>query len=489
MPSANAPQTSHATAAAAPTAPQVARGGRALLLRHGVAFGVNALGGIYLARVLGAAPMGLYFTALTAYTIQRQCIDFGVTPYFIRQADESPALGRCFWLQALLAAVLLLVNVAVWASGATRWLAPEHARTLNVFLGAAAVGAAAASLQTLSVARLERRLDYARIGRIEVLEPVVFMTVALVGAKLGYGIHGIAAGFVLRGWVPALVARVSATFPIPKVPPQREIVALVRELLPFVSSQSVLWAILAAPPLVVGRFAGAAALGHAQLAYSLLGSAGIPAAIFQRLAFAVLSRRQADPAGTQRTVRWALYMLGALYVPAVFTVVSFAPLWVPRVSGVEWRPMVPVLVAGAVPVTLTGLLGILYAALLARGRNTLVLRQNSLHAILYWITLLALVRPWGAMAVPAAHLAASAAGILYARAYRDVHERIPGAPAFLAVPFFGLCAAAALWGLAHDGIAIVVAGWGVMLALTLWFAWRRLQLRALWRRMSNEGAA
>ncbi len=462
----------------------VARGGRALLLRHLVTFAVNAVGGILLARRLGDVTMGLYFTALTVYTIERQWIDFGVTSYFIRQSNPEAAFARCFWLQIFLTAVVLIGNWLAWTFGWMAHLSPQHGERLATFVAAATIGACAACLQTLAMARLERRFEYARIGRIEVLEPILFMAVALAFSETRTPDRGIVAGLVLRGWVPGLVAVCSARLRLPAPPPLTSIATLARELWPLVASQAVVWAILAAPPAIVGRLAGAAALGRSQLAYSLLGNAGIPAAVFQRLTFAALARVQNDAARFARTVRWSLQLLGLFYVPAVFAMASLSAAWVPWVSGDEWRPMAPVLFAGAIPVTLTGLLGILYAAILARGDNALVLRQNLLHAVLYWAVMLALVGSYGALAVPAAHCVATSAGVLYVRAYRARNGPVPGFAAFAAVPASALVGALAAVAVARGQAVLAAVAWITLLAVTWWITLRRLEVRSMLRRMN-----
>jgi O-antigen/teichoic acid export membrane protein len=360
---------------------------------------------------------------------------------------------------------------------------------LSLFLGAAALGAASSVLQSVGIARLERELHYARIGRIEVLEPLVFMAVAVTAAWRGRPAEGIALGLLLRGWVPALAAWRAAGLAWPRRPPSGEVIALLRVLAPFAAAQSVLWVILAAPPVVVGRVAGPAALGHAQLAYSLLGSAGIPAAVFQRLAFAVLSRRQHDAAGIATTVRWALRLLGGLYVPAVFLVTSLAPVWVPKLLGEEWRAMAWVLCMGALPVTCTGLFGIHYAAALARGRHRLVLVQNAIHAAIYWAALALLVRRWGALAVPAAHLIATGAGLLYVREYRRAYGPVPAASAFWSIPVYGVVAALVAAACARGALVWGLGLWALVLGATAIWIWPRLELHGLWRRIAAGDAS
>jgi len=484
---ASAPQNP-AAAAPADVASRVVRGGGALLVRHVVALVVNAAGGIVLARRLGPESMGLVFTAVTALAIARQWTDFGVRTWLIRQSDSERSIAACFWLQSALAAIALVAVAVVVASGALAQWAPRHGAALAVLLWGAVVGAAATVLQAPAVAALERRHDWGRIGRFEVAEPIVFTAVAVWATTTAAPMVWIAVALALRGWVPALLAWRAAGARIAAPPARGAILALARELWPLTASQAVMWGIQAAPPLVIGRLAGVAALGQAQLAYSLLGSAGLAAAVLHRLSYATLARFQDDAARFDRTVAWALNGLAVAYAPALFALASLSPLWVPRVCGPEWEPVQWVLLVGALPVSLAALLGVYYGALLVRGRHALALGQNLVHWLLYVAALVVASRAWGALALPVAHLVAMPAGVLYVRAYRRLHGTAPGAAA-AAVVLACAVIAVATFAAARAGHAVVAVGaWVVVLAVLWAWAVRRFALVAMWRRLAAEDA-
>jgi PST family polysaccharide transporter len=454
-------------------------------VRHGAAFALNAVGGILLARLLGPTILGLYFAAAIAYAIGRQLVDFGVTPNLIRKPAAEVDFAAACWLQRGLGLGLVVLALAAVALGVPQFVSPVHGRTLGPLLAAAALGAAANAWQAPAGARLERRLDYARLGRIEVLEPLAFNAVAVGLALAGLGIWALATALVVRGALPAVFAWRAARLGRQRFPDRAAVRALVTDQAPLVASQLTLWAILAAPAVVLGRLRGPEELGYAQMAYGLLGNAGIPAVVFQRVAFASLSRLQDDPERFARAVRRSLALLAALYVPLLFGAASFATLWVPRLCGERWTPMAPVVLAGALPVTLAGMLGILYAAVLAHGEMRLVLRQNLLHAGVYWLALAVLSRPLGALAMPAAHLLALPAAILYLRA----HARRHGA-AGLAAPLGGVAAGAAVggaaaWLVANGRTGLAIALWVVTLAIIGPWIWKRLGLAALVRELGG----
>jgi PST family polysaccharide transporter len=460
---------------------RAARGGSLLLLRHAVAFAANAAGGVLLARRLGPEIMGLFFAAATLLVIGRQLVDFGTTPRLIRAATDANLEARALWLERLLAIFLLVATGVALGLGAARLYAPESATQFAWLLGAAALGASVWAWQAVPLARLERQLDYARVSRVEVLEPLVFNAVAVGGALAGAGVPALAAALVLRGVVPAVAAQSAA--PLPKVafPGRQALRTEARSALPLVGAQATLWAILAAPPVLIGMLVGHEALGHAQLAQSLVGSAGIPAAVFQRVTFAGFARLRDEPARFRAAVGRSLELLALVSLPVLGGLAAFAPAWVPRVCGPAWTPMVPVLVAAVLPAALAGLLGILYSAMLALGSNRIVLAQNLVHAGLYWAAMATLARPFGALAVPLAHAIAIPSGWVYLRGFAAHHALPPLGGVLLGLVGETAITAGCLWLVIHGHIGLAVLVFCVLHAVIVSALGRRLGLTAILR--------
>ena len=149
--------------------------------------------------------------------------------------------------------------------------------------------------------------------------------------------------------------------------------------------------------------------------------------------------------------------------------------------------MATVLLVGALPAALAGLLGIFYAAVLAAGMNRVVLGQNLLHAVLYWGVMAVLARPLGAVAVPIAHLVAIPAGILYVHAFRSRQALPPwgGLVTGLGAEAFLTAGTALLVMRNHPIVAAIV--WGGVHGIVLPILLRRRGLSALWRAAITEG--
>ncbi|MEI7904154.1 MAG: hypothetical protein WCI43_01915, partial [Candidatus Firestonebacteria bacterium] len=101
-----------------------------------------------------------------------------------------------------------------------------------------------------------------------------------------------------------------------------------------------------------------------------------------------------------------LLLLSISYIPLVVCIASFSSLWIPAVYGKDWLEMGGVLKLAAIPVCGIALLSIFYSALMSVEKYDIVLKQNILHGAVYWIAMAFLVKPLGALSVPATHIIA-----------------------------------------------------------------------------------
>lgn len=471
--------------------PAIAQGGAALLLRHALAFAVTFAGGVVLARALGAALVGVYFAALTLFSIARQLIDFSVTTHVIR-SSEAPTLStlsRCFWLQQGIGLAVLLVTVVAVLGNAHRPLFPEYSDVLGRLLVAAAIGAYFQSWQSIPAARLERTFAFGRVGLIEVSEAMAFNVVAVALVVSGAGAWALVFALAARGLVPAAIAYSLSPFRPTEGPRGRLSPALRQELASLTGAQGVVWAMNLAPTVIIGGFAGPRALAIAQLAYSLLGSLGTIAGLSNRLSLVAVSRVQSDPAAVGTLVSRSLSVLSVAFVPPLLASASLAPIWVPVVYGEEWTPVAAVMFIGAFPMAAAALLGVIHAVVVSRGFGTLILRQSVLHLIVFCAILGLLVTRAGPLSLAIAHLVTIPSALIFVR----VHRRTVGAiHATHALATAGAAAALALivWQLAAAGASVMaIALWLVFLTGAIWLSWSIVRPRAVlaWIAQSKTG--
>lgn len=444
----------------------VFKGGRALFLRHIAGFLINFTGSLILARILGPEIIGLYFISYTVFIICRGIIDFGIKTHFIRLPliPSSTECSTAFTLQQGLAVLSLLITVLILSPFSAYWY---DRKELIYLIASAGIGAYFYSWQSIPIALMERRLEYKKVGVIEVGEILIFNLAAVFGAFAEAGILGLTLGNILRGFIPALLAGVLTKFRPVFLKDKNAIASLIRTVSPIFGVDLTVWITMLAPPVLVGSLAGVKALGLAQMGYTILGYTMIVATIFQRIGLATFSRLQGDEVLFNRAVHKVLQIISFIYIPLIMGIASISPWWIPIIYGDKWAGMEFVILIAAFPLTAVALFLIILSALLAKGRADVVLRQNILHAIIYWISMSILAAPLGALSVPLTHSIAMSAGYIFIYGYNKYCGKLIYKPvSFLFLIGSGIMIVS--WYATIKGkIVIPFIGWGVFLFILL----------------------
>ena len=392
------------------------KGGKALFLRHLSGFAVNFTGGIVLARLLGPEVLGLYFISYTVFVILRQFIDLGIGVHIIRlPSNPSPAEYKsAFTLQQAAALAACFFTAFVVSPSAASWYGHEE---IGLLIASAAAGGYFSSWQSLPLSKLEREMDYKKVGLIEFVEVLVFNASAVILAWKGAGVAGLAVGNLLRGLVPALMALWLGGLTPGFSKDRASMASVIRGASPVLGINLSIWVIMAAPPVLVGKLSGPKALGIAQLAYSLMSSTMFVSSIFQRVGLTSLAKFQDDPVRFNKAVKGMVQLLFIIYIPLTMGVASLSPWWAPFIYGSEWAGMDGVILIAALPLTAVALLTVFLSALLSKGHASLVLKQSILHAVIYWTVMALTASSLGALSVPVTHTAAMTAGCLFIYGY------------------------------------------------------------------------
>jgi PST family polysaccharide transporter len=431
---------------------KASRGVKVLLGRLALIQVPSLIVGILMARILEQKPFGVLAIAVSITSMANVMGDLGLSAALLQRHEniEEQQLRSTFTVQALLGlgagALALLAGPPaerlVWGtSDASSILLP-------VVLGTIVLP----PLRAVPTMVLERQLLFGRVTAIEVGEQFTYCAVALGLAWQGWSVAslglavlarsaaGLLLALLLSPWRPRLTARLAG----------------VRPLLSFgIAYQSgtfvyLLNAFLA--PFLVGRFAGASALG---LVLWAIGNAERPKPLLEiisRVAFPSYARLRASAeivqAGLERTLHGGLTAI-ALYagllggVAPTFVAFVYKPVWLPGVPFLYWFLVVFPLV------TLTILLDV---AFLARGEARTVRNLHVLRFILTVALALPATRRFGAIGFVIAHSVAMAgfalAEVLCARRFVRL------GPVFRAA-----C------GPLSAGVAAAIASRGALLAL------------------------
>jgi len=420
-------RTEEATQAA--LARRAIRGGVALGTRQVLVQGANLLGFVVLARLLGPAELGTVVMALFAQGALTSVASLGLGTSLVRLPRE-PDAGD---LRAVLATqhlVAIPLALACWLVAPTAVALTLSSPGAVVALRAVALAVVLVPLQTVPLACLERRLDFAHVARVEAVQALAYNGVGVLLVWAGAGVPGVAIALLVRALAGALLATLAAPWPIG----WRVDLARVRPLLRFgIPLQAASWMSIVKDglsPVLVGLTAGAAAVGLIEWAQALATYATVALMILQRVYVPAFARVQGEPGELGRLVGHAVLAANAVAAPiAVVTLVLFEPI-VDLVFGARWHAARELFYwlwcANLVVPTVTPLVGLLTAA----GRSRAVLALSAAWMGGTWLLGAPLVLALGARGFGIANLLVQASAFWVVRLARE-HVRVALLPRVL----------------------------------------------------------
>jgi PST family polysaccharide transporter len=387
----DAPATPHGLRAA------VLRGGGHLVLRQLVGVGMAVGGVTLLARWIGPVSYGTYAAAAALFLYAAGVAQAGIGTYLIR-------LPRSLAEAELDAAFTLLVALSVVGTGLTIGLAVMGSIWVAVLL---MLPVQSASLVPL--AKLERALDYRSVARIELAGQLSLYVVALPAAFLGAAVWAPVAGW----WAQQIVAAALA-FLMARYRPRLAVDgAAWRGALAYgigFAGAGWLWQLRAlVPPLVLGRWAGAEAVGVVALALRLVDALAFVKTAAWRLAIASMAKLAHDPAALRRAIGHGTAVQVVALSAAFLGFELVAPFLVGTLFGDGWSGIIIIFPFVATAWLANAAFSMNAAALHVLGRNRDAGTFNAVHVALLASAAFVLVPHFGLIGYGFAELVAIAA--------------------------------------------------------------------------------
>ncbi|MFO1144187.1 MAG: oligosaccharide flippase family protein [Amaricoccus sp.] len=377
--------------ASAPGLPwPVLRGGALLLGRQLAGAVVAFFGMLALARLLGPAQNGLYFTAFGIVFFVQNVARLGLDVFLVRAPEPvgKPLFDQVF----LLLCTLGLVTGALLAAAGPLIAAALRMPDLQTPLVAMAATIPVMHLARVPVAKLERELAFGRIGAAELAAQALFFATAIPAALAGAGPFA-----PVLGWWAQQTALLAAGFALARYRPglPRDL-ALAREAL--AHGSLVTAAILVQSlrslivPVVVGGTLGPAAVGIVALSTRLIDTLSMARTVIARIAVPLLGRLAADRPRLLATLGVGIEVQTAAVALPVLAFALTAGRLVPLLFGPGWgeAARVAVLLAPSAIV----------AAVFSLHLQLLATEPRPLGLVLAQAAAAALAWPAAALAVP-----------------------------------------------------------------------------------------
>lgn len=291
--------------------------------------------GIFIARLLGPAILGIYAAALVIIRFSNIFANLGIGPALVQRDQIEPRHVRTG--VALSSSLSLALAAMTWLGApllASFYRMPE----LDSAVRALALVFPLRGLAVVPRALLLRRLKFRRTAAIEACAYIVGF--GLVGVSLAFADFGLDALIIATVTHAALeLALLSWAQPYPLIPGVSWSAA--KELLRFGGGDTLAGLLgflaLQGDKLIVGRLLGAAALGLYTRSYSLAAtSTRLYAKIASTAFFPLLSRIQTDRARLGRGFRTGLTLNALSLLPLSAVLFVLAPYLIEALLGQEW---------------------------------------------------------------------------------------------------------------------------------------------------------
>lgn len=440
---------------------------------------------LVLARIVGPEQFGIVAQAVIYIGFVQLFLDQGFGAALIQKRTvDRLDLGSVFWLNVVSAAVLAGITLVLAPFVADFFATPELTQVLRVLT----LSLLLASLAAVPLAMMNRRLQFRRMARIDIVS-------VAAGGLAGVG-HALAGGgywaLVTQTLVSSAVT-LAGLLHLSGPPPLRGSWRRLRSMLSFSSglfgARIVQYAGSNGDNLLVGRFLGSTDLAFYSLAYRMLR---LPTQtlgrVVNQVAFPVYSRVRDD---VPRVRGWFLLTTratAALAYPLLTAGVLLEPDAVPLLLGERWQPAVLPMQILTLVAFRTITLKLVGPVFMSFGRTRIVLR-NSVLEVAATLVGCAVGLPWGIVGVATGYLVGrllvSPVILRAAGRLMDLSTRTY-ALTLLPVWFSCLLMAGAWWGArlaaeragAHDAVAVAA---GALVGSLVYVVALRFGFRTAWR--------
>lgn len=358
----------------------VISGGLYLLKRQVLGMALNLGGILYLNHLIGPENYGLYAAASGIYNYWQSLGKMGLGTYLVR-LEGTAGLERFHlcWSALVLLSLLSMVLAFLMLPIVNGWVHLDHFRGISTVLyGALPLGI----LVIVPLSLLERNLDFQKVASLELLGLFTFYGVAIGLALAGWGFWSPVVGW----WAQQMVMLIGALLVSTYVPRWFWNKAQALEALHYGFGYAAsLWVIQLRDlvnPLIVGRLAGAEAVGYIALAIRMATGLSFVKSIAWRISIAAMGKIQNQPAQLLRSINEGMRLQVLALGPLLVGFVWFGEWFLERV-GVDWSKVELVFPFIALGILVNSIFNLHASALYVLRKNWEVTVYHAVHVLLF----------------------------------------------------------------------------------------------------------
>jgi PST family polysaccharide transporter len=368
-------------------------------------FGLQLASTLVLAALLPPDAFGLVGMAAVVIGFVALFRDLGTGAAVIQQRDLDEATrSTVFWVNVVLG---LVAGAALFAAATPVALFYGEPRLVAV-MRALAFALPIAGPGVVPLAILQRELAFRRIARVEVSANLIGVGTGIAAALAGAGVWSL----VLQALVTTAVQSGMGLLLAPFQPRLAIRTDRLREVLGYGAGltgfQVTHWLTRNVDQLLIGRVAGATALGYYALAIRLVFQPLLAASgVVGRVVFPLYARIQDDPARIRHAYLRVTAALAIVLFPALAGMGVVSGPLVEAFFGPKWGPAAPIIAILATSGLLIAVGTTVGPVYQATGRTDLLWRWG-LASMVVQLTAFAVGIRWGPVGVACAHLVATA---------------------------------------------------------------------------------
>jgi O-antigen/teichoic acid export membrane protein len=368
---------------------------------------IDTVGIIFLARALTQDTFGIFgIISFVVFTFLSFFSDIGFGAALIQKKEQldKKDIQTTFTIQQSLVTLLLLI---AWV------LSPTLASFYNLgdqgiwLIRVLSVSLFITSFKTIPSILLERELKFEKLIIPEIIETVLYNTIAVYMALSGYGVWSLVVAILVRTVAGAIVLNLISPWPIGwqlNIPAAKRLLSFgvpfqLNSLLALIKDN--------VTPTLIAYWYGPAAVGFVNLAQNIASRPMELITIVGRVTFPAYSRLQGDTVTLKRWIEKSIRFMAYLYYPMITGLLVTAPsilqyLYADKTD--KWLPSLPTLLlflAGAFPIIITTTFS---NALYALGRPKIVLFLMLLYTSLTWLLGVPLIYKYGYVGIAIAGL-------------------------------------------------------------------------------------
>jgi len=350
-------------------------------VRQAIGIVLSVVGVLLVTRIIGPRQYGLFAAAVGIVTFLHTFGNWGLDVYLLRKTGdpEEKEFHQAFTLLLLIAVVLCIGVVALRHIVAAFLKMPEE----SSLLFALALTIPLNMLALPAIVKLDRDLNFKQVATNELVSQTSYYAIAVPLAFRGFGAWAPAAGFLTQQASLLALSYRAAKFR-PGLQWER---GLVKQMLAYgLSYSSSVWVYQLRDlvnPIVVGRFAGAEAVGYVALGVRIAGLLSFAKTATWRIAMPALAKLNKDAVRLRRSITEGMRFQAVSVGLPLASFALLAPFLIPLGFGHNWTSAAKVFPFIALGYLSNAMFNLHCSALYMLGKNMQVTCFNIVHVVLF----------------------------------------------------------------------------------------------------------